>query len=205
MTKTLGQLQKYFSQFVPDRDALLGQLEEEAGQQGIPIIGPVMGELLAILVCSTGARAIVELGTATGYSAIYLAKACRSYGGQVLTIERDPAMAARAEANFEAAGLTDSVEVKVGEASNIMAGLAPSFDLVFMDIDKQDYAEVLPHCHRLLRPGGLLIADNVSFEGARGFNETISSQNQWRAVHLLCFLPGHSPENDGISLAIRVE
>ena len=79
------------------------------------------------------------------------------------------------------------------------------FDLIFMDIDKESYASALPHCLRLLRIGGLLITDNVGFQSADTFNREIFAKSQWRVVSLFSFLPMHSPEKDGLSLALRVK
>ena len=112
-------------------------------------------------------------------------------------------MAARARSNFARAGLTDVVEVRVGEALQLMADMSETFDLVFLDIDKESYLPALSHCRRLLRGGGLLVADNVGFAGAAPFNQEIQENPVWRAVHLLTFLPRHSPEHDGLALAVK--
>jgi predicted O-methyltransferase YrrM len=85
-----------------------------------------------------------------------------------------------------------------------MAQMKGPFDLIFVDIDKESYADTLPHCHRLLRSGGVLVADNVGFRGAEDFNRAVADHPQWRSVHLLCLLPLHSPEQDGLCLALRV-
>jgi predicted O-methyltransferase YrrM len=77
------------------------------------------------------------------------------------------------------------------------------FDLIFMDIEKADYARALPECHRLLRRGGLLVADNVAFPDADAFNRAIFKDPGWQPVALFAFLPGHSPERDGLCLALR--
>lgn len=203
MSRMIADPEGYFRQFVPSRDSLLLELEEEAGQEGIPIVGPVVGELLYILVRASGAMQILELGTATGYSAIYLARACDELNGRVLTLENDASMADRARANFEKAGLAHRIEIRMGDAMEEIANMSTPFDFMFMDIDKEDYVTVLPHCARLLKRGGLLVADNVGFRAAEGFNRTISGNPQWRTVHLLSLLPFHSPEKDGLCLALR--
>jgi len=204
MSAMMSDLEGYFRGFVPSRDDLLKELEEEAARQGIPIVGPVVGELLFILARATGAVQILELGTATGYSAIYLGRGSEPAGGRVLTLELDEKMAARARANLARAGLAGRVEVRVGEALKLMAAMAGSLDLIFLDIDKESYLPALDHCQRLLRVGGLLVADNVGFAGAAAFNQEIFRRREFRAVHLLGFLPNHSPEHDGLSLAVRL-
>jgi caffeoyl-CoA O-methyltransferase len=204
MSVMIPDMENYFRGFIPPRDALLLALEEEAARESIPIVGPVVGELLYILARVTGARNILELGTASGYSAIYLARALPPEG-KVISLELSEAMARRARANFLKAGLEKRVEVREGQALNLMAAIPETFDLIFLDIDKESYAPALPHCRRLLKVGGLLIADNVAFAGADAFNREICSQKSWRAVHLLSFLPRHSPEKDALTLAVRVE
>lgn len=203
MSRMIPDPEGYFRQFVPSRDSLLLELEKEAGQQGIPIIGPVVGELLYILVRASGAVQILELGTATGYSAIYLAGACDELNGRVLTLENDASMADRARANFEKAGLAHRIQIRMGDAMEEIANMSTPFDFMFIDIDKEHYVTVLPHCARLLKGGGLLVADNVGFRVAEGFNRAISGNPQWRSVHLLSLLPLHSPEKDGLCLALR--
>ncbi|MDD2902292.1 MAG: O-methyltransferase [Syntrophales bacterium] len=204
MSMMIPDLEKYFSGFIPPRDALLLELEEEAARESIPIVGPVVGELLHILARLAGAKNILELGTASGYSAIHLARALPP-GGKVITLELHEAMAERAKDNFARAGLAGSIEVRVGQALDLMAAMTDTFDLIFLDIDKESYLPAFEHCRRLLKVGGLLIADNVGFAGAASFNREIFSRSGWRVVHLLAWLPRHSPEKDGLSLALRVE
>ena len=204
MSMMIPDLEGYFRKFVPTRDAALLALEEEARQQEIPIIGPVVGELLYVLALASQARQILELGTATGYSAIYLARACEVSEGRVVTLERDESMARRAQANFQEAGVEHRIETIVGDAIQEMAKMSGPFDFIFMDIDKENYFHALPYCQKLLRSGGLLVADNVGFQGADSFNQAVADHPEWRTVHLLCLLPLHSPEQDGLCLALRV-
>jgi len=204
MSPMIPDLENYFRGFVPPRDALLLELEEEAAREAIPIVGPVVGELLYILARLAGAQNILELGTATGYSTIHLARALPP-GGKVITLELSDAMARRARANFSRAGLAERIEVRAGQALDLMGAMPETFDLIFLDIDKESYLPALPHCRRLLKVGGLLVADNVGFAGADPFNREIFRQGPWRAVHLLAWLPRHSPEKDGLCLAVKVE
>jgi caffeoyl-CoA O-methyltransferase len=205
MSKMMPDLEGYFRDLVPEGDALLLELEEEAAREAIPIVGPVVGELLFVLARATGAARILELGAATGYSAIFLGRAAAASQGRVITLEHDEAMAARARANLSRAGLARVVEVRVGEALRLMAAMSGPFDLIFLDIDKESYLPALAQAQRLLRLGGLLVADNVGFSGAADFNRELFKNPAWRAVHLLSLLPRHSPEQDGLALAVRVE
>jgi predicted O-methyltransferase YrrM len=195
----------YFRSFIPSRDELLLELERQAQEENIPIVGPVVGELLYILARAINSRAILELGTATGYSAIYLAQGLTGKRGMVTTLERDEIMATRAKENIARAGLADRVEVRVGDVVQVLETLEGPYDLIFLDIDKEDYADALRGCRRLLRLGGLLVVDNIAFLGASEFNQRIFNDKSWRSVQLYSFLPEHSPENDGLTLAVRIQ
>ena len=194
MSSIIDNPEEYFRQFVPERDQLLIELEEEAWKEEIPIVGPIVGELLHILARVSHAEQILELGTATGYSTIFLARAFASTTGRLVTIDNDPDMAARAKINFHRAGLDQQIDILVGDSQQKLSEMDKSFDLDFLDIDKEYYASVLPHCRRLLKKGGLLIADNVGFKDADPFNRLISKSSEWRSVNLFAFLPLHSPE-----------
>ena len=204
MSNMIDQPETYFKELIPARDELLLELEAEAERENIPIVGPLVGELLFILAGAIKAQHILELGTATGYSAIYLARGCETVNGRVVTLEHDGLKAARARQNFEKAGLADRVEIRVAEALETLSRLDDAYDLIFIDIEKKDYALALPDCRRLLRKGGLLVADNVGFKDADEFNRTISDHPDWRSISLFAYLPLHSPENDGLCLALRV-
>ena len=203
MPPIVEQPEAYFKQFIRHDDPLLRELESEAQAEKIPIIGPVVGELLFVLARALGAQSILELGTATGYSAIFLARACALNAGLLTTLELDPNLAARARQNLQRAGLAPHTAVVCADALAQLRRMDGPFDLVFMDIEKADYGRALPDCHRLLRPEGLLVADNVAFPDADPFNRAIFSDSGWRPVSLLAFLPGHSPERDGLCLALR--
>jgi len=203
MSEIVDNPENYFKALIPMRDELMMELEAQAEKENIPIIGPVVGELLYILTAATKAKRILELGTATGYSAIYLAKACQPVDGRVVSLENNIAMAARARRNFQQAGVADRIEIHVKDALEALPQLHDEFDLIFLDVEKQDYIKVLPDCHRLLIKGGLLVADNVGFRDADAFNRTISGHSAWRSVALFSFLPLHSPENDALCLALR--
>lgn len=199
----IPDLETYFHGLVPPRNELLRRLEKEADQERIPIVGPVVGELLFILARAMGVGRILELGTATGYSAIFLAQALEP-DGRLLSLEVDPAMAGRAQGNIAAAGLSGRVDVRLGDAQTLLTTLEGPFDLIFMDIDKEGYLPALAPCHRLLRPGGLLVVDNTGFEGAADFNQALWKDRRWRAVNFLASLPQHSPYHDGLALAVKV-
>jgi len=194
----------YFRKLTAHRSDLLKTMEEEARREEIPIVGPVVGELLYILARATGVARVLELGTATGYSTIFLAEACAVTGGRLTGLELDRALAARAAENLAQAGLSSWAEIKCVDAREELAQTKESFDFVFMDIEKEHYLRMLPHCTRIVRPGGFLLADNVGFADADPFNRAIYESPAWRSTSLYAFLPEHSPEKDGLCMAVRV-
>lgn len=203
MATMLPDPRRYFQGLIPRRDAVLQSLEEEARQEQIPIVGPVVGQLLGHLAAFAGAKRILELGTATGYSAIYLARGSAP-DGRVVTLEKDSGMAERARANLAQAGLGARVTVVAGDALDTLASMTETFDLIFLDIEKADYVRALSDCHRLLRPNGLLVADNTAFAEADSFNRAVAEDRRFQAVNLYAFLPLHAPEDDAVSLVLRL-
>jgi caffeoyl-CoA O-methyltransferase len=203
MSEIVNNPEGYFKALIPPRDALMLELEAQAEKESIPIIGPVVGEMLFILAAATKAKRILELGTATGYSAIYLARACEPVDGLVVTFENNGNLAARAQENFRQAGVSDRVEIHEANALEMLPQLRGDFDFIFLDIEKQDYVRVLPDCQRLLIKGGLMVADNVGFKDADSFNRAIYGHAAWRSVQMFSFLPLHSPEKDALCLALR--
>jgi predicted O-methyltransferase YrrM len=204
MSKMIPEPESYFRSLIADRDPVLLRLEDEARNEDIPIIGPAIGSLLFVLARFAGVRRVLEFGTATGYSAIWLARGCGSDDAKIITLEKDPEMAGRARRNLDAAGVGARVDVRTGDARAIAADLSGPFDLVFLDIEKKDYLRVLDTCARLIRPGGLLFADNTAFSDADPFNQAISGDERWQAVSFHAFMPDHSPEHDGICFAVRI-
>jgi predicted O-methyltransferase YrrM len=131
---------------------------------GVPVVDPLTGALLHALVLATGARRVLEIGTAIGYSTLWMAAALPP-GGLLVTLERDPARAATARGYLAAAGIDDRVSVMVGDADRYLHKLAGPFDLVFQDGDKAGYGPMLDRLVTLLRPAGVLVTDNVLWDG----------------------------------------
>lgn len=152
--------------FVPD-DAVLEGALAAADVAGLPAIAvsAAQGRLLELLVRISGARSVLEVGTLAAYSTIWLARALPP-GGTVLTLELDPRHAEVARDNLRAAGLADTVEVRVGPAATSLAALTEPFDLVFLDADKASTASYFTEALRLSHPGTVIVVDNVVRDGA---------------------------------------
>jgi caffeoyl-CoA O-methyltransferase len=209
------KIEDYLEAHLPPRESVLLDMEAHAARENVPIIGPVEGQFLYTLALAAGAKEMLDVGTAIGYSAMWLALAARESGGRVVTLEKDPARAAWAEAYFRQAGLAGICAVRRGDALSIMRGMQESFDLIFLDIltqfDRAGTAlEMLDLCLMLLRPGGLLLSDNArrsgrvlnptgedaSTQGIAAFNEAI--MNHPRLVSSIV------PLRDGVSVSVKV-
>ncbi len=143
---------------------VLDAIAAEGAATGLPIVHPQTGALLHALTRAVRATRVLEIGTAIGYSGLWMATALPA-GGQLLTLERDAARAARAREHFAAAGVAEKVSVMVGDASRYLHKVAGPFDLIFQDGDKTAYGPMLDRLVDLLGPGGALVTDNILWGG----------------------------------------
>ena len=119
--------------------------------------------LISLMLHLTRARRVLELGMSVGYSTTTMAKVVKEYSGKIITIEIDERFAFHARRNFKRAGVTDFIEINIGDAKELVPGLQGEFDVIFQDTDKHLYPKLFKDCIRLLRRGGLLIADDTLF------------------------------------------
>jgi predicted O-methyltransferase YrrM len=146
-----------------DIDTLLAELYEFGERAGgMWNIGPEGGALLAWLVGLLGARRVLEIGTSNGYSGIWLARALQRTGGALVTLELEPRKIAMARENFTRAGLADAITVVEGPAVASLKALGGTFELVFIDADKPQYPDYLREVRRLVAPGAVIVADNLT-------------------------------------------
>ncbi len=193
-----------FARFLPKHDDFMSALEEDALKRGVRITGPDVANLLAVLTKAIDAKRVVELGTAVGYSTIFMARALPE-GGRITTMEWDEGMVKEALENFKATGLEGRIESLVGDAREMIKDMEPgSFDMIFMDFEKQMYSDALPDCVRLLRKGGTLVCDNVAFRTSGDFNERLASHPQLATSFIYGTFHKHSPDEDAISFSVKV-
>ncbi len=157
-------VEKYLSNILPARDAVLADMEGYAKQHDIPIIGPECGRLLSLMAQISGAKRIFEMGSAIGYSAIWFAHAAGP-GAEIFCTDGDPANAELARKNFDRAGVTGRVRFMVGEAMELMDRVEGLFDIILIDVYKQQYPAALKKSLPRLKSGGLIITDNVLWSG----------------------------------------
>ena len=200
----------YLDDLVPPRPARLAELEAEARRTGFPIIGPATGHLCYLLARLSGARRIFELGSGFGYSTAWFARAVKENGGgTVHHVVWDADLSRAARDNLGALGLADVVRFEVGEAVAALRRPAGPLDIVFTDIDKQDYLAALDVIVTKLKAGGLLLADNMLWSGRifdahdrtratraiREFTRRVQADPRWISAVI--------PVRDGLLVAYR--
>ena len=139
-------------------------IEKTNWKDFIPVVDDGVARFLRVILAVKKPDRILEIGTSIGYSAANMALAAREYGGRIITLECDPKAAAQARENFVRAGVDSVIEIREGDVREILPSLPDSsFDLVFQDADKRLYASLLPECVRVLKPGGVFLADDALF------------------------------------------
>lgn len=164
-TTVTPELEAYLRPLFWPEDRLLTDLARDLAERGPQIqVSAEEGRLLSVLVTASGARRVLEVGTLFGYSGVWMARALPE-DGRLDTIELSPVHAQAAQEWFDRAGLASRVTVHQGRALEVLARLQPGYDLAFFDAAKSEYCDYLDHALRLVRPGGLILADNVFWNG----------------------------------------
>ena len=210
----LGEIDDYIEELFASQDESLEAAVRESQRAGLPEIqvSPNEGKLLQLLAEVVGARRVLEIGTLGGYSAINLARGMTE-DGALISLEIDERHAEVARQNVEHAGLGEMVEIRGGDARELLAELVEEneepFDLVFIDADKQSYPEYLEWAIRLSRPGSLILGDNTIWGGSvldpqdnstraiREFNEKLAKDPRLSAI----VLPLIRERVDGLAIA----
>lgn len=194
-------------------DAVLEDIARAGAEQHLPLVDAEVGALLRVLATSVGAKRILEIGTAIGYSSIWLARALPA-DGMLITMEMRADRARVARENAARAGLAGRVNVMVGDAGLLVAKVSGAFDLIFQDGDKKLYSPMLDRLVALLRPGGLLVTDNVLWSGevVPGFarkpehnpddTRAIADYNQRLSAHPQ-LMTAIVPLRDGVAISVK--
>jgi predicted O-methyltransferase YrrM len=155
--------ERYLERLLPPREPLLREMEDQAAREDIPISDPEVGRLLSILARAANAGLILEIGTATGYGTLCLARGAP--GSRVVSIDADPQRLAAARAYLERAAVADRVELLEGAALDVLPRLEGPFDLVYIDAVKTEYRRYLDLVLPRLRVGGMVVIDNLLWGG----------------------------------------
>lgn len=208
-------IEDYLTALMPPRQGVLNKLEQVGYARGLPLVGAVEGQLLYLLAKMSGAREALEIGVATGYAALWLLHAIAPAGGRLTAIERNPERFNLARSYISEAGFGDHFTIHEGDWLSELEHLPGTFDLIFLDILRHLSGEraaltALELCVPRLRPGGLLIADNVLcnalvleeeadaapiVRGIQEFNRAIMQHPELEAVIL--------PLRDGVGVCLK--
>jgi predicted O-methyltransferase YrrM len=204
---------EYLERLLPASAGVLAEMEEYAAEHRVPIADREVARFIEITARTTGARRALEIGMAIGYSVIHLVRGMGE-GGEVVTIEPSEEMIARSREFVGRAGFGDRLRIERGYALEVLPALAgETFDLVFIDAVKQEYARYLELCLPMLRAGGVVVVDNLlwggqvageirapeqteSTQALREFNQLFVGHPQLLAVVL--------PVGDGLGYAVKV-
>jgi caffeoyl-CoA O-methyltransferase len=201
-------VEQYMHDLLPERDPVLAEMEQQAKQRNIPIVGPAVARVLYQYARLIGAKKIFEMGSAIGYSTIWWARAV-GRGGTVYYTDGDPKNADEAHGYFQRAGVQDRIQIGVGDALELLSEQKQEFDIIFNDVDKEDYPRVLHLVSSRLRPGGLFITDNVlwsarvtqsnpqeaSTRAIQEFNKRLYAMEEFFTTIL--------PIRDGVAVAVK--
>ena len=161
---TYNYMEEYIRNLIPDRKDILKEIEEFAKENKVPIVQKETGKFLEFIVNMKKPLRILELGTAIGYSSILMYQAATT-DPTIVTIERDLKMIELAKINLEKFNLQNKIKIEEGDCLEVLEKLNEPFDLIFIDAGKGHYNHFLPHCLRLLKEDGIIVADNVLFRG----------------------------------------
>jgi caffeoyl-CoA O-methyltransferase len=153
-------VEDYIYNLLPERDAVVREMESYAEEHRIPIIGPAVARMLALFVQVSGAKRIFEMGSAIGYSTIWLARAAGAKA-KVIYTDGDTQKARRVKEYFRRAGAAKRIEVRIGDAMALLKKAPGTFDLIFNNLDKHQYPAALRVALPKLQRGGLPITDNT--------------------------------------------
>jgi len=206
---TSEPVEAYLYGLLPARDEVLSEIESAAAERNIPIVGPAVARILYQLAVISGAKNIFEMGSAVGYSTIWWARAVGE-SGRVIYTDGDRKNADEARGYFERAGLAGQITIKVGDALEILSEQKQEFDIIFCDVDKEDYPRAFRVALPKLRAGGLFVTDNVLWSGkvAESNAPDASTKAIQEFNRLLYGSPGLFttvlPIRDGLAVAVKI-
>lgn len=207
------RIRDYIHSLEPDEEELCGRIARKAQAEDIPIIKKETAALLKTLVAAKRPGAILEVGTAVGYSALLMAGAMPGFC-RITTIENHEKRMREAKEHFEEAGVGDRVTAILGDAGEVLKTLEGSYDFIFMDAAKGQYVRWLPDILRVMAPGALLFSDNVlqggsivqSRHGVERRERTIHARMReylHRVKHMVELETAVIPVGDGVAVSAR--
>lgn len=205
-------IEEYLRSLLPENEGILKQMEDYAKQNNIPIVQPEVARFISFIIKTLNVKNILEVGTAIGYSAALMHRAAG--GCRIVTIERNEEMVEKALKNLESAGISKDITILKGEAEEILKNMNETFDMVFLDAAKGQYLEFFPDCHRMLKKGGIILADNVLFRGMVATNKLLIRRKITIVKRLRKYLKYMSenkdydttilPLGDGVAVSVKI-
>ena len=202
----------YLRKEIPKRSGILGELEEYAEKNSVPIVQPETAKFIETMMCLKRPARILEVGCAIGYSAILMAQYLEE-GGSITTLEWDADMTEIARRNIERAGLSDKITVINNDAKEVLPTLTGEYDVIFLDGPKAHYIYMLNDCIRLLKKGGMLISDNILYKGMIADDEHVIRRKITIVKRLRRFISAQMqrdeletvilPLGDGVTVAVK--
>lgn len=161
---TYDYMEQYIKGLIPEHSGMLKEMEDYAKENNVPIVQKEVAKFIELMVNNKRPCKILELGTAIGYSAILMSMSAGN-NCRVTTIERDENMIEIASNNINKYGFSDKINILKGDCLEVLEKINDEYDIIFMDAGKGHYNHFLPHCLRILKNDGMIIADNVLFRG----------------------------------------
>ncbi len=202
----------YIRDIVPEKSGQLKLMEEYAHENNVPIIEPEVGQLITVLLKLHRPVDILEVGTAIGYSALLMAQTLKG-DWNITTMERNPEMIEMALENFQASPYSDRIKIIEGDARETFPHLTKKYDFIFLDAAKGQYMEFLHYAMDLLKPGGLIVSDNVLYKGMVASDQLVVRRKRTIVNRLREFLEhinkmeGYTssvlPLGDGVALTFK--
>ncbi len=207
MNMLLADIDAYLLQACPQRDSILSEMEARAAAESFPIVGPLVGRLLFQLARISGAKRILELGSGFGYSGYWFGSAVGP-GGELTLTDFSSRNLRDAESYFKRGGIACRTRFREGDALRTLGQASGPFDIIFNDVDKARYPLVFTRVSNLLRPGGLLISDNLLIQGRileSGADENVRGIQEYTRLIFEKdeYFSTVIPLRDGVSVSVK--
>lgn len=203
-------INEYISGLYAGQEGWDQYVEKTELKEFIPVVDDDVARLLKLLLYLVRPKRVLEIGTSIGYSTTSMAKVVREYGGKIFTVEFDKQVAEQALSNFDRTGVSDCIELLIGDAEEVVPQLETGFDFIFLDVDKRLYSKLLPSCVHLLRRGGVLAAEDTLFPvidldpkwhyliaHIDEFNRLVCANDELESTIL--------PIGDGVTIAVKIK
>ncbi|SHJ73234.1 Predicted O-methyltransferase YrrM [Caminicella sporogenes DSM 14501] len=165
-------VEEYIRNMIPKSSGIIYEMEEYARENNVPIIQPEVAKFLEVVIKASSIKSILEIGTAIGYSATVFTRAM-NIKGKVVTIEKNEEMFEIASKNIKKAGYEKNIEIKFGDAVDVLPKIEGKFDMIFLDAAKGHYQKFFSLCYEKLNDGGIIVSDNVLYKGMIASNKYV--------------------------------